>query len=65
MKRCCKCRKIVWPWQQSKISMSPIHLSCHRIVIEKSSRANGLYQMFADEISEFETATGIKTKLRV
>ena len=29
MHRCCKCNKIVWPWQQSGLGFSVIHKKCH------------------------------------
>lgn len=41
LERCCRCEKIVWPGQQSSISYSPIHLSCHQESLRKSLEQHG------------------------
>jgi hypothetical protein len=63
MKRCCECKKIVWPWQQSKISASPIHLKCHQPIIANLMRDPEMAAMARKEIRDFEKATRTNTGL--
>jgi hypothetical protein len=66
MKRCCECKKLVWPWQQSVISACPIHLKCHqRVILEKARQDPEVGKLMQQEILEFEIATGSPTHLRI
>jgi hypothetical protein len=61
---CCICQKWVWPWKQSAISFSPIHLKCHsEILSESMKRHPELAGCYAREFSEFASATGRKSEL--
>lgn len=65
MKKCCECKKIVWPWQQSKISFSPIHLKCHQKILKASITTPECQLMYGKELLEFEIKTGIKSLLKI
>lgn len=55
MKKCCDCKKIVWPWQQSNIALEPIHKKCHEVLICKAISENpemlGFYLKQMDDFS--------------
>jgi hypothetical protein len=66
MKKCCECKKIVLPGQQSTISFSPIHKACHQKLISKTMTDNPeLRGMYATEIASFERQTGINAGLEI
>ena len=63
--RCCECKKIIWPTQQSTISFSPIHQKCHQALI--SNRLEEYPEMRANylvEVIKFEAQTGLSTGLK-
>ena len=58
MKKCCECKNIVWPGQQSNISFSPIHKKCHKKLILKSMDDDPeMAGMYLKEINEFSRKT--------
>tara|TARA_R100000544_G_scaffold36425_1_gene24719 strand:- start:490 stop:681 length:192 start_codon:yes stop_codon:yes gene_type:complete len=60
MKRCCKCKKIIWIGQQSNIAFSPIHKKCHRKSIEKHIKENpDTASLYLNEMSDFTDKTGL------
>ena len=63
MEKCCECKRIVWPWQQSKISVSPIHLKCHQPIINSLMLDPETARMARQEIRSFEKDTGINAGL--
>lgn len=66
MKKCCECKKTVWPWQQSRISFSPIHKRCHETLLANSLAKNPeLRGMYVAEIADFENKTNANTGLRI
>ncbi len=66
MLKCCKCKKTVWLGQQSRISGSPIHKSCHEKCLEEYLIKNhNMREMFNAEISAFEKKTNILTDLKI
>ncbi len=66
MKKCCECKKIVWPWSQSKISITPIHKKCHGVVLREAIIENPeMYTAFISEIVSFKRDTGINSGLRI
>jgi hypothetical protein len=66
MKKCCDCKKIVWPWAQSAISLSPIHKNCHQERISKLMAENpALKSRYAAEISDFERKVGVQSGIKI
>ena len=65
MKLCCKCKKIIWPWQKiSEISASHIHLKCHQILINTAINNPKIKSFFIEEFKHLQQK-GIKTSLKL
>ena len=63
-KKCSECNKVVWPGQKSKMSFSPIHISCHQKSLSKSILKNPeLKDMYLAEIKDWEIKIGSKSGL--
>jgi len=63
LNKCCKCNGIVWWGQQSSISISPIHLSCHQKYLRNYYDNEEKEKILMSEINEFEMRTGINNNL--
>jgi hypothetical protein len=58
VKKCCVCKKIIWPGQQSNISFNPIHKKCHKTLITKSMKDNPeMSGMYLKEMDDFSRKT--------
>lgn len=66
MKNCCKCKKLVWTWQQSKITNDAIHLKCHKTMMSEFLANNeNMRESMGAETKNFERQTGINSGLNV
>jgi len=65
MKTCCECNGLVWPWQQSIVSASPIHAKCHQKVIDEACRDANVAIAMRGEMEAFQLRTGIEPNIRI
>ena len=49
MKKCCECKKIVWPWQESSLAFN-IHSSCHQQIINDAAKDHKIRILMNKEI---------------
>ena len=65
MKKCCECKKTVWPWQQSNISGCPIHVRCHQKLLTTAAKDPKMRNLLAEEIIPFQNDTGKQVNVEV
>lgn len=49
--RCCKCKKIVWPWNESSLTIG-IHRSCHQKILDDAAKDPRLRDFLLDELRD-------------
>lgn len=61
MRKCCKCKSLVWFWQHSNLAGGVIHAKCHeKLIADKIKNNPDLKSLYEDELKCFTSKTGLK-----
>ena len=65
MKKCCECKKLVWPWQHSNLAGGVIHAECHQKLLNDAARDPKMREMMRQELCRFERETNIRSNMTI
>ena len=64
MMRCCECKKIVWPWNESTLTIG-IHKTCHQRILTAAAKDPHMRKLMSDELRKAASELGYTPNVHV
>jgi len=64
MMRCCECKKIVWPWNESTLTIG-IHKKCHQRILDDAAKDPKMRKLMQEELNRVSIVLGYRPNVDV